>query len=435
MEPPQIQVHPASSQPRKSPSRFSVTRNYDSVYNPNPTPPNSPAQPTVYTQLQNEVVTQLKHEAGLSKTDALTQTKNEIMTQLRNETDIDKNDVFSHKNEVVSVKNDASVNKTIGFAEPKNEIDKSDALAQNKNEVVLLKNEANLSKNDTSNQTKNELVTQLKHEAVLSKTDALNQPKNEIVTQSSNESNVKSEVVNKEHSQVKNEVSTVKSEPIITENPVKIENVSTGKKVITAQVRNEAMKQSKIESIAQIQDKPAIKAQTEIKHTDMKIESKIELIPTESTKNTVTTQFLHDLTHKIEPVLHAKHESETRQQEPLKNEPTEMKNESSPLKNTVQTQLHKEREKVESKIQPRNPGSQNNTNLASTSQTDVKQAKYTNIESVILDKITLGTELEMETPTHVKNLPYIVPFIQGRNVTMTQCCTEPVKLGKNIESC
>ncbi|KAL0809003.1 hypothetical protein ABMA28_012653 [Loxostege sticticalis] len=42
-EPPQIQVHPASSQPRKSSSRFSVTRNYDSMYNPSPAPPPSPA--------------------------------------------------------------------------------------------------------------------------------------------------------------------------------------------------------------------------------------------------------------------------------------------------------------------------------------------------------------------------------------------------------
>ncbi|KAM3956092.1 LOW QUALITY PROTEIN: uncharacterized protein ACR2FA_009983 [Aphomia sociella] len=41
-EPPQIQVHPAtSSQPRRNSSRFSVTRNYDSVYNPTlvPSPP------------------------------------------------------------------------------------------------------------------------------------------------------------------------------------------------------------------------------------------------------------------------------------------------------------------------------------------------------------------------------------------------------------
>ncbi|XP_028169434.1 uncharacterized protein LOC114359306, partial [Ostrinia furnacalis] len=43
-EPPLIQVHPASSQPRKSTSRFSVTRNYDSMYNPSPVP--TDASPT-----------------------------------------------------------------------------------------------------------------------------------------------------------------------------------------------------------------------------------------------------------------------------------------------------------------------------------------------------------------------------------------------------
>ncbi|KAJ0169348.1 hypothetical protein K1T71_015232 [Dendrolimus kikuchii] len=37
-EPPQIQVHPASNEPRKSLSRFSVTRNYDKMYNPSPSP-------------------------------------------------------------------------------------------------------------------------------------------------------------------------------------------------------------------------------------------------------------------------------------------------------------------------------------------------------------------------------------------------------------
>ncbi|CAB3246510.1 unnamed protein product [Arctia plantaginis] len=42
MEPPKIQVHPAST-PRKSASRFSVTRNYDTMYNPSPSPPASPA--------------------------------------------------------------------------------------------------------------------------------------------------------------------------------------------------------------------------------------------------------------------------------------------------------------------------------------------------------------------------------------------------------
>ncbi|CAD0207058.1 unnamed protein product [Chrysodeixis includens] len=47
MEPPQIQVHPVSSQPRKSPSRFSVTRNYDSVYNPTPSPPPPSPAPSI----------------------------------------------------------------------------------------------------------------------------------------------------------------------------------------------------------------------------------------------------------------------------------------------------------------------------------------------------------------------------------------------------
>ncbi|CAB3252675.1 unnamed protein product [Arctia plantaginis] len=42
MEPPKIQVHPAST-PRKSASRFSVSRNYDTMYNPSPSPPASPA--------------------------------------------------------------------------------------------------------------------------------------------------------------------------------------------------------------------------------------------------------------------------------------------------------------------------------------------------------------------------------------------------------
>lgn len=43
-EPPQIQVH--SAEPRRSSSRFSVTRNYDSLYNPSPTPSPPPSTPS-----------------------------------------------------------------------------------------------------------------------------------------------------------------------------------------------------------------------------------------------------------------------------------------------------------------------------------------------------------------------------------------------------
>lgn len=351
MEPPQIQVHPVSSQPRKSPSRFSVTRNYDSVYNPNPTPPNSPAQPVLYNQLQNEIVTQLKYEANLNKNDVLTQTKNEVVTQLRHDS---------------AVKCDSVTNE---------------AIAQLGNE-----------KSDT-------------------------QPKNEV------------------HTQVKNEITAVNSEPVLAEfkNVVPVDKDSIGKKVITTQVRIEAMKQSKNESLSQIQIEPSMQVKNESTiQTEVKPESKIEpkteantQISTDSTKNNVTTQLQHELSHK-EPVIQVKIESETQLQNvPGKNETTESKTEpSTAVKNIVTTQLQKEPtlEKVESKIPVKNQGSQVIPNIVSTSRIDTnKQAKFSSIESVILDKITLGTQLEMESTTQLRNPPVassilnIVPFIQQAN--------------------
>lgn len=56
MEPPKIQVHPAAT-PRKSASRFSVTRNYDTMYNPSPSPPASPAYNTLVRDPESMVTT------------------------------------------------------------------------------------------------------------------------------------------------------------------------------------------------------------------------------------------------------------------------------------------------------------------------------------------------------------------------------------------
>ncbi|CAH0698302.1 unnamed protein product [Spodoptera exigua] len=151
LEPPQIQVHPASTQPRKSPSRFSVTRNYDSVYNPNPTPPNSPAQPTLYTQLQNEVVTQLKHEANVG-----VQAKNltDISAQARNLSDISaqaKNlsDIIAQAKNLTDVSAHSKILTDIS-AQTKN---LSDISAQAKNLSDISAQAKNLS--DISAQAKN----------------------------------------------------------------------------------------------------------------------------------------------------------------------------------------------------------------------------------------------------------------------------------------
>uniref|UniRef100_A0A2H1VM31 SFRICE_016214 n=1 Tax=Spodoptera frugiperda TaxID=7108 RepID=A0A2H1VM31_SPOFR len=68
---PQLRINPPKGQPRKSPSRFSVTRNYDSVYNPNPTPPNNVSTkclPVSATDQRSEVShpAELKKEATVS---------------------------------------------------------------------------------------------------------------------------------------------------------------------------------------------------------------------------------------------------------------------------------------------------------------------------------------------------------------------------------
>ncbi|KAH9637590.1 hypothetical protein HF086_014230, partial [Spodoptera exigua] len=136
---------------RKSPSRFSVTRNYDSVYNPNPTPPNSPAQPTLYTQLQNEVVTQLKHEANVG-----VQAKNltDISAQARNLSDISaqaKNlsDIIAQAKNLTDVSAHSKILTDIS-AQTKN---LSDISAQAKNLSDISAQAKNLS--DISAQAKN----------------------------------------------------------------------------------------------------------------------------------------------------------------------------------------------------------------------------------------------------------------------------------------
>ncbi|XP_045525391.1 uncharacterized protein LOC123714842 [Pieris brassicae] len=52
-EPPQIQIHPA--QPRRPSSRFSVTRNYDAMYNPSPAPSPSPPPATESVPAKSEI--------------------------------------------------------------------------------------------------------------------------------------------------------------------------------------------------------------------------------------------------------------------------------------------------------------------------------------------------------------------------------------------
>ncbi|PZC72341.1 hypothetical protein B5X24_HaOG211292 [Helicoverpa armigera] len=347
MEPPQIQVHPASNQPRKSPSRFSVTRNYDSVYNPTPTPPNSPAQPNIYAQLQNEVVTQLKHEA-------LTQPKTELVAQTKND----------------------------------------------------------------STQTKNEVVTQIRHDANI-KCEPLS---NEVLVKSELSESLDAQVKNEVHTQVKSEITTVKNESVVdlVQKPVK--------KVITAQVRSQAMKQSKLDQLNQVQSEPTVLVKSEV---TLQSDSK----PTETVKNEPSAQLLtEEITVKNNVTTQIKHEPNKSEVNAQTQDLSaiQAKNESvSTVKNVVTTQVHNEpiSIKVESQIQVKSDQSNQATQkVESTSQvSNITENKSTKSEdNIVVEAQLKGFPIEL--------LSHIGPTPQ-RNDTVTQFNTEAdARQRKQVES-
>lgn len=416
MEPPQIQVHPASSQPRKSPSRFSVTRNYDSEYNPSPSPPPpspAPSQPVIYTQLQNEVVTQLKNEASQCKYDAINQAKCDL-TQLKYE--------IKTKNEATQCKNEATESQ-YEFAQHGN------AMAQVKNEtLVQVKNEPTQIQNVPVTVIKSEV--QIENNFTPDKIKLADKDDSEIVQKSKSETNI-----------------IFKNEPTV-------------KKVVTTQVRAEAMKRAKMEAMSEGVIEPTTQVKNEVtalvknreapvKNTEasiktepvinLKQEAMTQLICSENVdKNDITAQLKNETdpikTESVTqlPNVHVSGTNDSLIQ--VRNDASAVENDSvTRVKNVVTTQLKNEPAtlvKIDSTVELKNKqATQASTNVESMSQTQNKcafEAKSTNIEPILVKSDSKShTEIKTELATQLRN-------ISSESKSHTEIKTESVTQLRNI---
>ncbi|XP_026748094.1 putative leucine-rich repeat-containing protein DDB_G0290503 isoform X2 [Trichoplusia ni] len=452
LEPPQIQVHPASSQPRKSPSRFSVTRNYDSVYNPTPSPPPPSPAPSIQaldpTTLNDQVFTRNDNDTPV-KNDTLVHS--EVSTQNDNKL-TQFSDSFQDKSVVIQSKNDTLVHSDVSlhdkdevmvtqrhdvstqFSDVTIQSGDKNVTSQCKNDVlvhsdleikdiektVVLANES-LDKKVVAQSSKS-LTDIVKSEPLskveLTQSEAKIDTKNEGVVKNEgacqNLDKVKIETIKTEGSTqnvVKHEDASkdkVKNEPKLIEGASKNEIVvknetSPVRKVVTTQVRSEAMRQAKLEMLNQSVEPAPKKDTTPFFSSDPMVKNPIKIedkktaaaIKIEATQSLVTDiksepadQVRNENIKEILPEL--KKEVSLQKIEPSltesnKNEP---KVESNQVKPTEQTPMLTV--KVESNQESQTKSIESTVKIETTSQ-----VKNDESNKVITDQVKIESKIEL----------------------------------------